>query len=347
MSRSRPQAGGKPRPGRQAARSGRRRPATLLLVAAVIVLLVGAGGLLARQRAASSPSIRHVHGMAFDPADPNRLWVATHDGLLIWEEPAGWRGRVGPVIDLMGFAAGPDGRLYASGHPGPGVDLANPLGLVQSEDGGRRWEPVSLEGVVDFHAMAVSPARPGLVYGYFYGDGRFYRSEDGGRTWARRPAPELAGPRGLGPLQLVAHPTDPATLLAAGEDGLQLSTDSGARWVRLYEGVVTTAAFVPQGDRGPGTGGPSAGDGAEATGAAGPGSATILAYDVAQGLLRSTDGGRTWQPAGSGLPLDPEDPLAALAVHPGAPQRIYAITMTGSLWISTDGGETWETVGAR
>ncbi|HEY8415786.1 MAG TPA: hypothetical protein VIK99_08445 [Thermaerobacter sp.] len=327
---------------------------------AVLAVLVIAG-VLAWSRAASSPAIRHVHGMAFDPRDPGRLWVATHDGLLVWEEPGRWRGRVGPVVDLMGFSAAPDGTLYASGHPGPGLDLANPLGLARSADGGRTWEPLSLEGVVDFHAMAASPARPGLIYGYFYGDGQFYRSEDGGRTWSRTPAPDLAGPRGLGPLQLVAHPSEPDTLLAAGETGLLLTTDAGRTWKLLREGVVTVATFLPGRGRGTGAGNATApggnsdaatgGDSDPETGGnpdAGP--APILAYELSTGLLRSDDGGRTWQPAvrggGTGLPADPNDPLAALAVHPSQPQRLYAISMAGRLWRSSDGGGTWERVWA-
>lgn len=41
------------------------------------------------------------------------------------------------MIDLMGFTvAGPD-RFLASGHPGPGADLPEPLGLVESRDGGQ------------------------------------------------------------------------------------------------------------------------------------------------------------------------------------------------------------------
>ncbi|QBS38248.1 hypothetical protein E1B22_11405 [Thermaerobacter sp. FW80] len=332
--------------------AGRARGLRIAWMVAVLAVLVTAG-VLAWSRAASSPAIRHVHGMTFDPRDPGRLWVATHDGLLVWEEPGRWRGRVGPVVDLMGFSAAPDGTLYASGHPGPGLDLANPLGLARSADGGRTWEPLSLEGVVDFHAMAASPARPGLIYGYFYGDGQFYRSEDGGRTWSRTPAPDLAGPRGLGPLQLVAHPTDPATLLAAGENGLLLSTDGGRTWEPLRNGVVTAAAFVPGTDRGTGAGtGTGTGGNSDAGTGGNPdaGPAPILAYELSTGLLRSDDGGRTWQPAapggGAGLLADPNDPLAALAVHPSQPQRIYAITMTGTLWRSTDGGGTWETIGA-
>jgi hypothetical protein len=34
---------------------------------------------------------------------------------------------VGPVVDLMGFTVTPEGRHPASGHPGTGTDLPEPL----------------------------------------------------------------------------------------------------------------------------------------------------------------------------------------------------------------------------
>lgn len=76
----------------------------------------------------------HVHAVAVNPAD-DRVYLATRDGLFRYD-PDGPT-RVGPMIDLMGFSvAGPD-RFYASGHPGPGTDLPEPVGLIESLDGGR------------------------------------------------------------------------------------------------------------------------------------------------------------------------------------------------------------------
>src|SRR5690606_38054095 len=55
------------------------------------------------------------------------------------------------------------------------------------------------------------------------------------------------------------------------------------------------------------------------------------------GLLRSTDGGRTWALAGlSGRSI------WSLAVDPQDPQRLYAATdQAGTVRASTDGGRTW------
>lgn len=66
----------------------------------------------------------HIHGMSVDPAT-NRLLLATHDGLFdVTHSPAQ---QIGPTIDLMGFISTSDGTLFASGHPGPGTDLPNPV----------------------------------------------------------------------------------------------------------------------------------------------------------------------------------------------------------------------------
>ncbi|WP_199860122.1 F510_1955 family glycosylhydrolase, partial [Thermobifida halotolerans] len=123
----------------------------------------------------------HVHGVDVDPATGDVL-VATHSGLVRVSAPDSTADggasveRVGPAIDLMGFAVAEPGRLVASGHPGPGVDLPDPVGLVESRDGGQSWEPLSRAGESDFHALAATPDR---VIGF---DGRLRATEDG-VTW--------------------------------------------------------------------------------------------------------------------------------------------------------------------
>lgn len=62
-------------------------------------------------------AITRIHAVARDPKT-GELLLATHEGLFRHVE--GELSQNGPIIDLMGFAIGPDGTFYASGHPGPG-----------------------------------------------------------------------------------------------------------------------------------------------------------------------------------------------------------------------------------
>lgn len=56
-------------------------------------------------------------------------------------------------------------------------------------------------------------------------------------------------------------------------------------------------------------------------------------------LYRSDDAGQTWQTAGDGLP---GDGIAAIALDPRQPQRLYAATNEGALYRSEDGATTWQ-----
>lgn len=155
----------------------------------------------------------HVHAVAVNPADDD-VYLATHDGLFHLGGPT--PERVGPVIDLMGFTvAGPD-HFYASGHPGPGTDLPQPVGLIESVDGGRTWTSLSRGGESDFHTLTASTSG---VTGF---DGAVRTSADG--VTFRESAPPPAAPYDL------AAPPDGATLLATTQDGLQRTDDSGETW---------------------------------------------------------------------------------------------------------------------
>jgi hypothetical protein len=160
------------------------------------------------EQAGALPS-SHVHGVALNPAD-GEVYLATHEGLFrMGAVPE----RVGPVIDLMGFTvAGPD-HFYASGHPGDGVRMPEPIGLVESRDGGRTWTALSRAGESDFHTLAASGA------GIVAFDGTLRASGDG-RSWTTLSPP-------VQPYALAASP-DGTVLLATSPQGLLRSTDSGA-----------------------------------------------------------------------------------------------------------------------
>ena len=196
----------------------------------------------------------HIHGVGIDPAG-SAVLLATHDGLFEVAED-GTSVRVGPVIDLMGFAVSGPGHFVASGHPGPGVDLLQPVGLIESTDGGRRWAQVSRQGVSDFHALTVSEAG---VLGY---DGSLWRSRDS-KEWDQVliPAP---------PATLAASP-DGKHVLATTQQGLLHSADGGSSWLGR-EG----APLLQVVDWG--------GDGA-----------SVVGVDPAGVVWTSADAGTTWQ----------------------------------------------------
>ena len=128
-----------------------------------------------------APLLGHLHGAVVDGAD---LLVGTHDGVHRVSIDSGTARRVGDSTDdFMGFAGDPSGLLVASGHPGLGSTLPNPLGLITSTDGGTSWEPVSLTGEVDFHSLAVDGDQ---VVGWDT-RGPVLWSTDRGATWQEGP----------------------------------------------------------------------------------------------------------------------------------------------------------------
>ena len=95
----------------------------------------------------------HVHGLGINPAD-GALFIATHTGL--WRSGLGESKsvRVGDNNqDTMGFTVIGRDRFLGSGHPDFRTDLPPLLGLIESNDGGRSWEPISLLGQADFHVL--------------------------------------------------------------------------------------------------------------------------------------------------------------------------------------------------
>jgi hypothetical protein len=248
--------------------------------------------------AAPALQLTHVHGAAFDPGD-GALLLATHHGLL--EVADGEPAEVGPVLDLMGFTVAGPGHYLASGHPGLHVDLPQPVGLIESTDGGRTWTPVSRQGQSDFHALTAGDA---WILGF---DGTLVASADG-RVWAPLTIPAE-------PHTLAAAP-DGGQVLATTARGLLRSPDGGASWLPV-EGapllqVVTwadgaTAVGVdPAGTLWTSTDaagswqeGPQLGSPPQAVAAppVATGEELRIAVVTAEAVLESRDGGRTFTEA--------------------------------------------------
>ena len=205
----------------------RGRPAAGLTAAAALLLTLSActpgpdADTPPSTAAAGLPS-SHVHGLSVN-RETDQVLLATHEGLFDVTKSPGTQ--IGDTNDLMGFTAAADqGVFYASGHPGPGSDLPNPMGLIRSADGGKTWEQLSRQGESDFHALTVT--KSGIVAH----DGALQTSPDG-KTWSTASADFV-------PAALASTP-EADTVLATTRDGLQRSTDGGKTWL-----LNTTAPII-------------------------------------------------------------------------------------------------------
>ncbi|WP_406871723.1 exo-alpha-sialidase [Aminobacter sp. P9b] len=253
----------------------------------------------------------HIHGLAFDRADPSIVLVATHHGLM----KAAPNGTVTPVSDsrddFMGFVPHPTDAtiMFASGHPQGGGNL----GFIKSTDSGKSWQQIApgVDGPVDFHQLAASPSNPDVLYGSY---GSIQTSRDGGKTWA------IAGDAPAKLIDLAVSPASPDTVYAATEEGLKVSRDAARSWQTILPGVpVTTVELTADG--------------------------SIYAFVPGRGLMRATETAPDFAELGEGP--DPAGYILHLAVDPQTPARMVAVTGTSAIVVSSDAGAKWAVLGQQ
>jgi hypothetical protein len=196
--------------------------------------------------------------------------------------------------------------------------LANPLGVVISEDEGETWEPISLHGQVDFHVFEVNVADSSVMYGVnSHGShAGLYQSQDGGYEWDKLESSGL--PEDLYAIYaLVSDPADPQHVLAGTGNGILESQDGGETWrVQSDQQSFISAQVVPQQPE------------------------KLIAYVLGQneGLMISEDFGETW--TSLNLALE-DDVVLHIAIHP-AQEGVYTIgTQKEHVFQTTDGGANW------
>jgi len=239
----------------------------------------------------------HVHGVSRDPGD-GKVYLATHHGLFRYDK--GTPVLVGPRVDWMGFSIARPGRFYASGHPAEGVDLPQPVGLMESTDSGKTWVVKSRGGESDFHALTSSSKG---VVGY----DKALRTTVDGKTWK-----EIAIPSE--PRSLAAAPNG-SRVLATTATGVLVSKDQGATWAPLpgapdlllaawadnstAAGVTRTGALAVTTDAGvTWTTGKGAVTSAQTMGASRVGKVLEVFVVTDTEVVRTLDSGATFEPLG-------------------------------------------------
>jgi photosystem II stability/assembly factor-like uncharacterized protein len=202
-------------------------------------------------------------------------------------------------------------RLYAAG--------PNAVAIV--EDGSAR---TALEGR-GAQSLAVDPKDPDTLYVGTSDEGPF-KSEDSGRTWEKLPG--IEHPRVTA---VAVSPADGAVYAGTEPSALFVSRDGGASW-RELEGMrhlpsAPTWSFPPR----PWTSHVRA----IAPSHADP-DLVVVGIELG-GVVRSTDGGESWQDQRPGAQAD----CHSLAAHRGDPGLLYEAG-GGGFAQSQDFGDSWE-----
>ena len=330
---------------RRARRRRRRYGAVVLLVAGVgISAFIGVGGrgadgagtaATARAPDGQSPAagtqsavplaplpadIIFVSSIAFDPRAPNTVYVAATSG------KRDFVGRWTPVSR---------GRVY------------------KTSDAGQHWRsPASSPISTRVDALAADPRRRGILYA---GTGvAVYKTVNRGRNWRAwnrgllPPPPVIKGGQAMGTpgwrrgegwvTALAVDPADSRIVWAGSGGGVKKSTDSGRSWKTvLWRGRfmgVEALAIAPTRPQ-------TIYAGVSYSTPANCGAGSTIPCGENAVLLKTEDGGTTWQP--TGLALADTDSLRALVVDPKRPTTLYA-AVGAKVLKSDDAGDRWQAI---
>lgn len=293
-------------------RCGAARRCRMVQIAIALLVLVPAWPAAAGRNLWTpiGPDGKWVWALAIDPGAPLTAYASTAEGTFKTTDGAHWL----HILQVSTPALAVDPRTPSVVYAGDSDESTLSGVVLRSGDGGRTWGP-PVPALIDT-PRALSVDGDGTVY--VIGKYRSVAvSRDGGATWSRAQVErELTG-------ALVIDPRRPGIVCAGSYGGVHRSTDSGANWKFLDFGSgdpnlnihVTAVALHPD----------------EAD--------LIFAGTHYHGLLRTRDGGQTWERIATELPAGAVQALAVDAatgvVYAGTSQGVYQTADRGDSWTVT------------
>jgi photosystem II stability/assembly factor-like uncharacterized protein len=260
------------------------------------------------------------------PANPQVLWAATESGLKTSSDGGQtWRvaerGTGFYLVSAVALVPGKPGTLFAATSGGTGI--------FRSTDGGEHWSASNQGlGAGWVEKIWTAPKPGGMLY--VQTSVGLYR-RDGGGSWNAVLAP--FDDDGEAEIDGILHDRSaPNTAYAFTGSKCWRSSDGGKTWKELEQkepglrqmmrGDLSSAEFNSMAQ--------DAGD--AKTFYAGAWSS----QDAGKTVFRTADGGKTWKPAGNGLPAGAVSTLVA-----AAPKTVYALVAKEGVWRTRDGGGSW------
>lgn len=208
---------------------------------------------------------RFVQALVIDPSNPNVLYLGTlaSNAAGVFKSTNGgqtWSTSNSGLPFTHGSALAIHPRNSATLYLGAGNGPV-PGAVHKSTNGGQSWSQTGLINV-GISGVVVDPVNPNTVYAV--GFNAVYKSTNEGQSWTASYTSASV---------LAIDPTRPSTILAAGAQGIFKSINSGESWTQLSALATRSLSIDPINSN------------------------VMYAGTNEAGVLKSTDGGITWQPA--------------------------------------------------
>ncbi|MGW5981662.1 F510_1955 family glycosylhydrolase [Bacillus mycoides] len=264
----------------------------------------------------TSGKIEHIHGIGYARNMPG-VSIATHSGIKVYQNGK-WLETTTELHDYMGFQATKNG-FFASGHPEPGANFKNPLGLMKSSDGGNTLEKLAFYGESDFHNLAVGYNTEAI---YLYNERPnsklqqgFYFSTNSGQEWKNSKLQGLSSTIH----SFSVHPDQSSVIAVSAKDGVYLSTDYGNTFKLFSKSLESTAVTFSDED------------------------VIYASINKENKQMITKQSIATNEETNIQAPsLDPKDTIMYISQNPQNSSEMVFATMKANLFLSTDDGKTWK-----
>ncbi len=277
------------------------RLATLALIAFLPATAAAAGKPISLAR------IPHIHVLAFDPVDPEKLLIATTRGLYRVDRAGKLETLLDEHYEIAGFLMSDDGQkiLVSGKKDGKG------LGLLQSTNGGFSWYQHGIGDTPKFAMRALINTDRHLKNLYAVSK-VLAQSSDGGKSWRQ------IGPLPPGLIGLIAPGPGHLNLLAATAKGPRESFDGGQEWVEVKAGSAgRPASMIARGFRG-----------------------DAFTFIVGEGLFVRRGGNAYWSRLAPAKDFD--GALIKLLSDGKSRRHMIVLTQYMKIFETRDGGQTWK-----